>query len=201
MNDILTTQRSKEITMQKRIVGLLCLLICIALPLMAQEADLRSHPGYIDLEAIEIPDTAEELVDIAMGPAFIRFARRFGADEAMDRHFSGVLSLRIKAFEGAPSDVAKLDPEIRRIEKQMETGGWENLVRVKSEDDLVNVHLKFMDDHIVGLMIIAAEPDDGEVAFVNISGDQLKMSDIGNLGIRSDGCSLLGRIFSDWDWE
>ena len=183
------------------VVVLYSLMIYLSLPVMGQEADLKSHPGYIDLEDIEIPGTAEDLVDIAIGPAIIRFARRMAGEDGLDRHFSGVLSVRIKAFEGSPMDVEKLNPVIQRIESEMKSGGWESLVRVKSEDELVNVHLKFVDENIVGLMIVATEPDDGEAAFVNITGEDLRISDIGHLGIRSNGCRLLGHIFSGWDWE
>ena len=187
--------------MRKEMIVLACMMIFLVYPAIAQEADLEDHPGFVNLEEIEIPESAEEIVDITIGPAFIRFAQSLSGDEHENRHFSGIISVRVKAFESFHSDMEKLKPIVQKIETLLDEKEWESLVRVRGEDNYVNVHLKFIEEKVVGLMVMAMDTDDDEVAFINITGEDIKMSNIGHLDLGINGCRLLGNIFSDSDWH
>ncbi|MEX0601036.1 MAG: DUF4252 domain-containing protein, partial [Rhodothermales bacterium] len=66
--------------------------------------------------------------------------------------------------------------------KELEAQGWETVVRVREEDQRVNVYMKVRDDVIAGLVVMVLEPDDEEGAvFVNIVGD-INPEQIGRIG-------------------
>ncbi len=144
------------------------LLALLALPALA--GDLEKDPGYIDLEWIDIPEDAEEIQDIDLGPALLSAAAdaEKSGDEELAKAFRMIRSIRVKAFSlDEPSD--KINKAVDRIADMLEDKGWKRLIYVKEDDEIVTVSTRTVDDQIMGLTVVAYEPGD-EAAFVNVVG-------------------------------
>lgn len=147
------------------------LLLAAALAAGAATAgDLEKEPGYVDLEWIEIPDDAEEIQDIDLSPMLLSMAK--GAEEedaALMEALTMVRSIRVKAWEADDYDPGT-DEAVERITTRLKKDGWKRLIYVKDSDETVAVNAKYVDDEMVGLMLVVHEPGDS-AAFVNVVGD------------------------------
>ena len=162
------------------------LVVCVGAGL-AQEVDLSKHPGYIDLEKIEIPSYADRVTDITLGPAVLKLAEFFCSDEEDDAKASfGITSVRIKSFDVRRRDEEKVMAAMKGIEEKLQKENWESLVRVTGEDEFVRISLKFDDNKPVGLVLIGFESGD-EAAFINVVGDNINFKSICHMGLGLHG--------------
>jgi len=153
------------------VVILSLIFLCIPALVHAQDEDLKKQPGYVDLSAITIPDKAGEVTEIFLGPALLKLAMMAeeGEDEEISAVLSGLHGIQVKTFQVDPSESEEIIPIIDRIEKRLKGEGWERLVLVKEEDERVVVSIKSDEKQIVGLLVMAFDPND-EAAFVNVVG-------------------------------
>lgn len=178
-------------TRERLLIGLFVVLT-VCLGVHAQEFELEKHPGYIDLEKITIPEKADCVTDITLGPAVLRFMKRMKIDdEDREKGISGIFSIRVKAFEVDHDESDKIQSIMNEFEKAMEKKGWENLVRVKKRDERMDIRVKFDEEQAVGIFVMAHEPGE-EVAFINVVGDDINLDNI--------HCGRHSLFGFDWDW-
>ena len=136
--------------------------IILALCTLLQAGNIRKHPGYVDLSRIKVPEDAFERTDIFIDSGLI---------EMIFPDFEGDAAVTVKGFDLADYDEDKIKEEIQRIEKQLNKGDWESLVRVKSNNEVVNISTKIdtKTGKKQGFMLVAYEPG-CEVTFLNIAG-------------------------------
>jgi len=148
---------------------LFALMLLIALPVLA--GDLAKEPGYIDLEWIEIPEDADEIQDIDLGPALLSAAAdaEKSGDEDLAKAFSMIRSIRVVSFS-LDDESDAIDKAVDKIAKDLKKKGWKRLIYVKDDDEIVTVSTKSVDDEMVGLTVVAYEPGE-EASFVNVVGD------------------------------
>ncbi|MBE0566432.1 MAG: DUF4252 domain-containing protein [Krumholzibacteria bacterium] len=157
---------------------------------LAPAQDVSKEPGYVDLEWIAIPDDADEIKDIDLSPMLLDFARdaRENGDDALVQALAMVRSLRVKAF----SVDAALDKEVaatvEKVTARLKKDQWKRLIYVKSDDETVSVNTRYVDDKLVGLMLVVYEPGDS-AAFVNVVGD-LDLATLLRLAGEIDGDNL-----------
>ncbi len=159
---------------------------------------IKKHPGYIDFESIEIPTDAEETVEVYVkGPLLklVASATR-NEDPALSEMLSDLLLVRVNTFSIDPGMLKTLRPKMDNIEKNLQKQKWEKIVKVKKQDEHVNIYLKFDNsDKIVGLVVMAVEADD-EAVFVNIVGT-IDWNNIAKLGKKFNIDELEGLDNSD----
>lgn len=138
----------------------------------AKDKNIKRHPGYIDLERIEIPAGAREVQDIDLTPALMQAAAGAEADGggAMSKLLSRLAAIRVKSFSADKAHTERIRGHIERLDKRMRAENWQRLVYVKDGDETVSVNVKPGTDGFAGLLIIAFEPGD-QATFVNIVGD------------------------------
>lgn len=146
----------------------------------AGDARIEDHPGYIDLEGIEMPDVCESVTDISLGPNLLRLVSKSKDGDGEDGS-ENLLLIRVKSFESDSFDVAKLEPVIERIEEKLKKEKWERIVHVVEGDERTTVSIKYDDERILGLLVMAIEPDN-EITFVNIVGS-FDFEDLGNFNL------------------
>ena len=114
----------------------LCVFLVLCMSLLAQEGDVKKHPGYIDLEKIKIPDHAEEVTDIDLGPALLALAQLGGEDEDEDfsKGLAGILSIRVKSFEIGYDEVDEIRSVMKKIEKKLKEEELNMNKEVKKEN-------------------------------------------------------------------
>ena len=147
-------------------------------PLLAQ--DVKLPPGIEKLAG-----KASDVVDVSLDGPLLRLAGRFlsnnDPDEAKVKNIvNGLKGIYVKSFEFekegeyAPSDLE----EIRR---QLRAPGWSRMVGVisKKGGENTEIYMKLDDDHVGGLVILAAEPK--ELTVVNIVGN-ISLDDLSSLG-------------------
>jgi len=137
----------------------------------ALAADLAGDPGYIDLEWISIPDSAEEIQDIDLGLVLLSIAAdaEENEDEALLQALSMIKSIRVKSWSMVEDDKTATKA-MDKVAKQLKTDGWKRLIYVKNDEETVTVSTRHEDGDMVGLMLVTYEPE-GNVAFVNVVGD------------------------------
>jgi hypothetical protein len=154
---------------------LLTLLMLSLLGAVAQARDteVAKLPGYVDLEDIRIPADAEEIRDIDLGPPLLKMAAEADTSRqsALTRVLSRLQLIRVKSFSFLPDDADEVRSHVRKIEDRLEKDDWSRLIRVRDEEDSVTLSLKYDQNHIVGLMLVAFSPEDEEVTFLNVVGD------------------------------
>lgn len=148
---------------------MLATLLLVALTALAH-ADVTKEPGYFDLEWIQIPDDADEIQDIDLTPMLLAMAKDAEEeDQALLEALSMVRSIRVKAWSTDYRD-EKTDQAVERITTQLKKDGWKRLIYVKDSDETVIVNARYVDDDMVGLVLVAHEPGES-AAFVNVVGD------------------------------
>ena len=172
------------------VLTLLLVLCCITNALAQQGADVTKMAGYIDLDDIEIPEDAEEITDIDLGPAMLKMA--FGVDRDTDSDLADALSriysIRVKGFEVGYREVAQIEDAIDKIEARLKADRWERLIYVKNRDERITVNIIQVEDKIGGLMVIVFEPED-QVMFINIVGD-IDLADLAKVAGEIDDVDL-----------
>jgi hypothetical protein len=168
--------------MRKFIITLILLSVA-AMPAMAQRINLDIIPQAL-------ADKADEVVDVTLDANMIRLAAtmfgkgKAGSDERAIRDLLlPIEGIYVRSYDFGHSgeyDMAIVD----KIKSQLGPT-WKAMVTVRSKKkENVNIYADMRGDRVVGLVVIAAEPN--ELTFVNIVGpiDIERLSDLsGHFGI------------------
>jgi len=130
----------------------------------------RGNEGYANLDSPGIADT-DRTISLSLGRSTLRFAARFLDDEpetqALLRSLDGV---RIRIYEvDADGDTARIAHNFERMASKLSRDGWQPVMLVREDDELVHMYAKHSGKAMCGLTIVSA--DDDEVVVVNIMGD------------------------------
>ncbi len=146
------------------------------------------QPGYVDLEFIDIPNDADQIQDIDLGPVLKDVISK--AKENDDPEIAELLTmvhhLRMRAYSLDKYSVKGAEEAVEVIARRLKQDDWDNLMKFKDEDELTTISTKYHNDNMVGLMVVVFSPDE-EVMFINIVGDL----DLGKL------MSLAGELDTD----
>jgi len=148
-------------------VVLILALIALLLSSCAITAP-RSSEGFANLDSPGIADT-DRTIALSLGRTTLRFAARFLDDEpetqALLRSLDGV---RIRIYE-VDGDTDRIAHRFDRMGAKLSRDGWEPVMLVRDDDELVQMYAKHSGKAMCGLTIVSA--DDDEVVVVNIMGD------------------------------
>lgn len=181
-----------QYTMMRNSLSLLALTAVLAAsaPETSYAQDnLRADPGYLDLTTVEQWFDAEPWLEVNIKGALLNLI--VGAAEAEeDPELTNILS-KLKAIEvrGYPltsQNFDDIDRQTRQLAGRLESQGWETVVRLREDDERVNVFLKSNGNSIAGLVVMVLDPsDDDGAVFVNIVGD-IDPKEVGRIGQRFD---------------
>jgi hypothetical protein len=128
----------------------------------------RSNDGYANLDSPGMADT-DRTMSLSLGPTMLHFAARFLDDDPetqiLLRSLDGV---RIRIYE-VHGDSGRVTENFEHMGNKLDKDGWEPVMLVREEDELVQMYAKASDTGIQGLTIVSA--DDEEVVIVNVMGD------------------------------
>lgn len=130
----------------------------------------RSNDGFANLDSPGMADT-NRTMSISLGPTVLRFAARFLDDDpetqALLRSLDGV---RVRIYEvNSSGDTERIAQNFAKMGTKLGNDGWQPVMLVREEGELVNMFAKPSANGIRGLTIVSA--DDEEVVVVNIMGD------------------------------
>jgi hypothetical protein len=128
----------------------------------------RSNDGYANLDSPGMSDT-DRTMSLSLGPTTLRFAARFLDDDpetqALLRSLDGV---RIRIYE-VHGDNERIARNFEHMGNKLTKDGWEPVMLLREEGELVQMYAKPSDTGIQGLTIVSA--DVTEVVVVNVMGD------------------------------
>lgn len=155
-----------------RVLLLGVLLLCLTVAGQVTAGKVKDEPGYIDLEWIEIPDSASEVQDIDLSDILKSVAAdaKGNGDEDLAKVLEMVRSIRVKGFSVGEKDDKAIGKAVERLTADLKDRDWKRLIYLKDGEEVMSVSTKYQDEDLVGLMVVAYEPGE-EALFVNVVGD------------------------------
>jgi hypothetical protein len=172
----------------KKILIFTTFFLTLGASLFAQQnEDYKKHPGYVEFGDIEELTHAEKTVEVLLKGPILRFVANAAqnVDPSMARLVRTVELIKVDTFSIEKEDLEDMKKIIRKVSKKMDTDKWERMVRVKEEDEVVEIFVQFGEaDELRGLVIMAIGEDDKAV-FVNMAGS-IDPSQLGRLAEKFD---------------
>lgn len=138
-------------------------------------AAARAQDARLQIDHLnKLADKAAEVVDVALDERSLRLAAKFlstnnPAEAKVKEIISGLKGVYVRVFEfDKPGEYSSSDLEA--IRSQLRQPGWTKIVGVTSRrgGSNVDVHLKYQEENVIGLAIVAADPT--ELTIVNVIG-------------------------------
>ena len=156
------------------------------------DSELRALPGYVDFGDVWKFSDGDQEVEIELTQPLLSVVAPFLrsedpelADLILDLHL-----VRVNAFDFDRDDRDEVLEMMRSNAEKLRKGTWDNIVKVRGEDENVNVFVSIEGDgsdpgetYLNGLAVLVV--DDGEAAFVNVVG-RFRMEDIARIGAHFD---------------
>ena len=164
-------------------------LFCLSLipVVLAADNDLESHPGYVDFSTLTAIAATEPTVEISLKAPLLNMITNLirNEDEEAAEFISKLLRVTVNVFESDDIDVDQVAASMSSMAEDLDSAGWDRVVRVREDENHVDIYFRVGDDSdvIYGIAIMVAEP--GETVLVNIVGD-ISTDDISALGRRFD---------------
>ena len=152
-----------------------------------QYEDYKKHPGYVEFGDIEELTDAEKTVEVLLKGPILRFVANAAqnVDPSMARLIRTVELIKVDTFSIEEEDLENMKKIIEEVSKRLDPDKWERMVRVKEEDEIVEIFVQFGEgDELRGLVIMAIGEDDKAV-FVNMAGN-IDPSQLGRLADKFD---------------
>ncbi len=162
------------------------IFLCVSCFVSASGQDAKLEISQLEKLAAKASETVEVTLDERLLQLAAKFLNSNNPEEAKVKELiSGLKGVYVRVFEFDKPGEYSTD-EVDAIRSQLVSPGWTKIVGVRSKRDghNVDVHIKYQNNNILGLAILAAEPK--EITFVNIVGpiDLDKLSQIeGQFGI------------------
>jgi hypothetical protein len=166
----------KHTIMNKFITGLFCTLL--ALPVIAQEDELKDLPGYVDFGDLSAM-YGEPKIIINLGGTMLNFVGMMSSEDNPETAdlISKLKGVRVQIFNTEEnSDAAKA--QFSEVRNTLNASGWEPIVQVNEEDEQVMIYMKMIDQNMEGMTVMVV--DDEEAVFVNVIG-QLNPAELGKV--------------------
>lgn len=161
-------------------------VVCLIPVVMAADNAVESHPGFVDFSSLTAIAATEPSVEISLkAPLLNMITNLIRSEDAEAADFiSKLLRVTVNVFESDDIDVDQIAASMSVMAEDLDSAGWERVVRVREESNHVDIYFRLADNAevIYGIAIMVAEP--GETVLVNIVGD-----------ISTDDISALGRRF------
>ena len=151
-----------------RLLQLLALVLTVLTVSSCGITAPRSNDGYANLDSPGMSDT-DRTMSLSLGRFPLRLAARFLDDDpetqVLLRSLDGV---RIRIYE-VHGDSERIARKFEHMGNKLGKDGWEPIMLVREEGELVQMYAKSSGTGIQGLTIVSA--DDEEVVVVNVMGD------------------------------
>jgi len=148
------------------LTGALCALV--AMPVMAQEDELKGLAGYIDFGDLSAT-YGEPKISINIGGTLLQFVGAM--TEESDAEASQIMSqLKGVRVFGYPitNDPTVAKEKFGEVKSTLRSKGWEPVVQVNEDDEQVLIYMKMDGQSMEGMTVMTV--DEEEVMFINIIG-------------------------------
>ena len=157
------------------------------------DSEIDNHPGFVDFSALTALAGGEPTVEISLKAPLLSMVTNLirAEDEEAADFISKLLRVTVNVFDSSNVDVDAMSDSMETVSNDLESQGWERVVRVREDEDHVDIYVRLSANAEVihGLAIMVAEPY--ETVLVNIVGD-ISGNDLAALGRRFDIDELEG---------
>ncbi len=147
------------------------------------EIPLPEQPGYIDFADLGLIDEAEAETSVEIYLKDPLLSLVAAATRLEDEELANMLAvldlIQVRAYDD-------LGPSYETIAARLRTctvPGWEQVVRVREQDQQVQVYIRVDDKNIAGLLVLACE--ESEFVLINIVGP-IDLAQVGRIGRKFD---------------
>lgn len=173
--------------MMKRILCCLLLVLGLTGVAQAQQDNLSRDPGYVDLNMIEGWFDREAKIEVNIKGALLELvaeASRY-EDPELANLLKKLRAIQVRGYEVSPGDFRAVEDRMSSLARSLESEGWDTVVKVREDDERVNMFTRIEDGAIAGMMVMVISEADDESYFVNIVGE-ISPEQIGRIGRRFD---------------
>jgi hypothetical protein len=150
-------------------------VVILAVPAAgAQKAreEIEHLPGYVDFTGLRFFEEEDLAIEVNLHGSLLGILSQSLREE--DREFSELLaklrSVRVNVFKLDADEASAVRDETRNITRALVKEGWQAVVRIRGEEESIQILLREVEGRIAGL--VAMFVDDAEsVGFINIVGE------------------------------
>lgn len=151
--------------MKKICIGAVAMML--ALPVAAQEDELKAMPGYVDFGSLEAV-YGEPKVMVNIGGFLLSFMSQATKDDPDTAALmEGLKGVRINIYS-TEGQVAPAMEQVNNVKSMLTSQNWEPIVQVNEEGEIVQIFMKADGEGMQGLTVMAVDGD--EAVFLNILG-------------------------------
>ncbi|NND70177.1 MAG: DUF4252 domain-containing protein [Rhodothermales bacterium] len=157
------------------------LILLFATPVFAQKA-IESEPGFVDVKQVESWFDQEPNLEVNIYGALLNLvaeASRF-EDPELAELLHKLKGISVRGFQTDGIDMQSVRARTSTMSSRLKADGWETIVKVRDDDEFVDMYLKTIDSNIAGMIVMVINEDD-EAVFVNIIGE-IDPEQIGRIG-------------------
>jgi hypothetical protein len=159
----------------------------LVFPVVFAADNINRHPGYVDFSSLTALAKDEPNVEIALKEPLLNMITNIikESDAQSAKFISRLLRVDVKVFGSSNIDTDLMSNTMSGIAQELDRQRWDRVVRVREDDDHVDVYFRLSDNGelIHGIAIMVSTPD--ETVLVNIVGD-ISPNDISALAQRFD---------------
>lgn len=168
--------------MMKRLI-LSGLMLCVfAGTAYAQDA-VETDPGYVDLQTIEEWFGAEPTLEVNIRGALLELVAEASRYEDPDLYdlLNKLKAIQVRGFRLDYSDFDTVERRTADLAGRLQSEGWDTIVRVREDDERVDMYVRVHEGAIAGMMVMVVEPGSDDTVFLNIVGE-INPEQIGRIG-------------------
>lgn len=173
--------------MNHRTLFLSLILALLVLPAGVSSAQrIESLPGYFDFKELEDIVGAETTLEVNFKGAILRMAAEAARieDDTLADMLLKLQGIQVRGYTLDRAARKALENRIGPLFREMADGGWERVVRVRDDDEFVEMLIRdSTGERVEGLIVFVISGGENETVFVNIVGE-IDPEDIGRLGRR-----------------
>jgi hypothetical protein len=158
---------------------LMGVIAALAMPLAAQEDELKDMPGYVDFGSLEAV-YGEPKVMVNIGSFLLGFmSQATKSDPEAAELMAGLKGVRINIYS-TEGQVQPAMEQLNSVKSMLTSQNWEPIVQVKEDGENVQIFMKADGKGMQGLTVMAV--DGNEAVFLNILGsiDPDKLGEVMN---------------------
>lgn len=162
-------------------------LLAVCLTGRARAQDLNREPGYIDLGDVERWFDSEPKIVVNIKGALLELvaeASRY-EDPELSELLHKLRAVQVRGFDLRRLDFDDVERRISALAKRLEGEGWDTVVRLRDDEEQVDIQVRVDEGVIAGMVVMVLSPDEEESFFVNIVGE-IDPKQIGRIGRRFD---------------
>lgn len=153
--------------MKKLLIGAAATMAVLALPILA-DTPMEEKPGYVDFGELASA-YGDPRVKVNIGSNLLRLASVVKHDNpAAGAALRDMEAVRVHVYD-THGDTAPAAERMDDVRETLTADTWERIVEVREEDKQVDIYLKYDEERIHGLTVMAVDHE--EAVFVNVLGD------------------------------